>query len=173
MKLGVLITDGGPHPPDKWAEVTADQIIQISESAEAGKLAEARAFRDKIVKALTPHHGKVQHHERGQLKAHGDKHFASELNPLPFIEEALAEIVAAAKGLSFEAHFAKPETLKYVGDVLASHFATAQHIERAWASDDTDAARAHRDTHGLPHPDAASVHARAFQATHHPGEAET
>ena len=30
----IMTTDGGPHPPETWAEVTADQLVQIAMSGQ-------------------------------------------------------------------------------------------------------------------------------------------
>jgi len=152
MQVGVMITDGGPHPSEKWADQTASQIIDIAATAPESKLMEARAFREKIVEILTPHHAKVQEHERGKLAA-SIEHMVTPLDPSEHIDEAVDAIIAAAKGLSFEAHFHKPETRAYLVNLIGSHFATAMHIERSWHAD--------------RNPD--SEHAKAFRAAHHPG----
>ncbi len=152
MQVGVMITDGGPHPPEKWAEQTASQIIDIAATAPEAKLKEAREFREKIVAILTPHHAKVQDHERGKLAASIER-MATPLDPTPHIGEAVDAIIAAAKGLSFEAHFQQPETRAYLENLIGSHFATAMHIERSWHAD-----------RNPDHP-----HSKAFMAAHHPG----
>jgi hypothetical protein len=152
VAIGVLVTDGGPHPPEAWAEVTADQIIDIAATAPDAKLAEARAFRKALVSILTGHHGKVQAHERGQIEAHGTERLSHDLDPTGHVSDPVDEIVEAAKGLSFEEHFQTPETREYLRRLVASHFATAMHIERAWHADRNP----------------ESEHAQAFRAAHHP-----
>jgi hypothetical protein len=132
MQLGVLATDGGPHPPEKWAEATADQIIDIGSTAPQALLSEARTLRAKLVAILTPHHDRVQQHERGALAAKGDAHLETPLDPSPHIDDPVAEIVAAAKGTSFAAHFQRPEVQQYLRDLIGHHFASAMHIERQW-----------------------------------------
>lgn len=168
MQIGVMVTDGGPHPPEKWAEVTASHIIDISATAPEAKLKEAREFRDKITGILTGHHANNIRRERNKLAAGTDDHFATALDPTETVEEAVAEIIAASKGLSFAAHFEKLETQQYLRNAIGSHMATAQHIERMWASDDTDAARDHRTKVGIPHPDHSGKHLVAYRAQHAP-----
>ena len=56
-----------------------------------------------------------------------------------------AEIVAASVGTIFEAHFAQPDVQEHIVQVLGSHFASSQHIERSWHADrnpTTDQAKA-------------------------------
>jgi hypothetical protein len=149
-----MVTDGGPHPPEMWAEATADQIIDISAQAPESKLQEAREFRTKLVTILTGHHDMVQQHERGKLVERGAAHLTTEIDPSQHVDDPVADVVAASRGYSFEAHFAKPEVQDYLRQTIGNHFATAIHIERSWHA---DADPEHE----------ASV---AFRAAHHPGE---
>lgn len=147
MRVGVMVTEGGPHSPDTWAEATADQIIDISADAPDTKLAEARMFREKLVEILSGHHQLVQEQERGQIDEQGHARLIHDLDVSECVDAPAAEIVETARGLSFESHFAKPETQAYLRQVLGSHFATSMHIERSWHADrhpDTDEARAFR-----------------------------
>lgn len=153
MQVGVMITNGGPHPAEKWAQVTADQIIDIGSTAKGALLTEAHTFRTMIVQTLADHHTKVQTHERGQLESAGDDHLGTALDPTAHIAGAVDEIIEATKGTSFEAHFAQPHVREYLERVLGSHFATSMHIERSWHAD--------------RNPDGKN--AQAFRAAHHPG----
>lgn len=69
MRMWILVTDGGPHPPEKWAEVTASQVIDISSTAPESKLSEARAYERRIVGILTRHHANAQGLFRDMLAA--------------------------------------------------------------------------------------------------------
>ncbi len=153
--IGVLVTDGGPHPPEKWAEVTASQIVDdIATHAPQTGVGESQEFRDKLVAILTPHHGRVQESERGAL-VHVPGRMQHDLDPTPHLSDPLAEIVAAAQGHTFGAYFTRPETQEYLRRVIGTHFATAMQIERSWHAD--------RNPN--------TPEARAFRATHHPGGA--
>ena len=157
MKVGVMITNGGTHPPEKWAEQSADQIIDAIqleptyvayEAALQGK----NLLRDKVRDALVGLHGQVQSKERGYLQA-SSGHLAEPLDPSDHIDEALAAVNAAIAGSMFASHYAKPDTQLYIKNVLASHFSSSMHIERSWHAD--------------KNPDDAN--AKAFRAQHHPG----
>lgn len=136
MKIaGIMVTNGGPHPPEKWAEQTASQIIDIAESAPGGLLAEARTFRAKIVDILTGHHFSVQVVERGHLGLHGMARHAHPIDPSPHVDDPVAEIVEAAADTSFESHFARPEVQDYIRQTIGNHFATVIDVERKWHLD--------------------------------------
>jgi hypothetical protein len=164
MQIGVMTTDHGPHPAEKWAEQTAAQIVQISETAPEAKLAEAREFQRKVTAALTGHHQLVQDRERDHLRTKGAARHADHLDPSEHLDDAIDAIVAAAKGTSFAAHFARPEVLGYLRQTVGGHFATAMHIERLWHGDDGDAADAHRARHGLTK--ATGPQVAAYRAKH-------
>jgi hypothetical protein len=135
MFVGVLATDGGPHPPEKWAALTASQIIDIASSAPATLLAEARGFQAKIEGILTRHHELAQTHERDSLATEGPERLAADIDTSGHVPDAADDIVAAAKGTSFAAHFAKPEVRAYLERLLHEHFHHSMHIERLWHAD--------------------------------------
>jgi hypothetical protein len=154
MQGHFLVTDDGPHPPEKWAEVTADHIIAISEQAEETKVVEAQRFREKLVDLLTRLHDSTQKNERGQLEAEGVGRLAAELDPgEEDLEGPAGEIIQLAAGFSFEDHFQKPETKEHLKNVLRSHHASQVFIERSWHAD--------------RNPD--SPEAKEFHAKYHPG----
>lgn len=136
-----------------WAEISADQIIDISARAPETKLSEATQFRQRLVELLTYHHSLVQERERDKLSKAGATHLRSELDQVPDVEDPVAEIVRLARGLSFEGHFANPQTQDYLRSLLASNFATVMHIERSLFADKNPRSR----------------DAKAFRARHHPG----
>jgi hypothetical protein len=158
----LLITEDGPHPPETWAGVTADQIIDIAETAEETRAAEARRFREELVKLLVRHHEQAQEHERVALKEHGharlmhaerDEKGEHQVYSASTVKNVIGAIVSMAGGYSFEEHFHKPETQAYLHEVLARNFATQAHIERSWHAD--------------KHPN--TKEAKEFRKLHHPG----
>lgn len=134
--MRIMITNGGPHPPAKWAVVTAEHICPIDGAMEGDRLLEARQLQVKIAQALIPHHTAVQDHERGCLKADGDDHFNTPLGPQPdHLDAAVDAIVAASVGSPWESHFAKPEVQAAVRQEVGRHFTTVQDVERQWHAD--------------------------------------
>jgi hypothetical protein len=132
----LIATNGGPHPPEKWAAVSAASIIQISEGAIGKNLAEGRDLEKKIVAILERQHKDVQEHERAQIKSFAGSRL---MHPLDLgdhrLEQKVAEIVAAAKGSLFEYHFHKVEVQKHLYQVLGRDFASVMDIERSWYAD--------------------------------------
>lgn len=153
MQVGILKTDGGTHPADKWAWATATHLVSVDPNADALIQRNAATLQLRIAEALEGHHGAVQKQERAGLRQNGDDHLATAIDPLPFVEQALADIVAVAKGSRWEPQFNDPAIQDQMRAVLATHFATSQHIERSW--------------HAGRSPDGPN--ARAFLAAHHPG----
>ncbi len=173
MQVYVLKTDGGAHPPEKWAFATATHLVSVSPNADSLKQRDAFLVQMDVAHALEPHHTTVQNTERGNLAAAGDAHLAIPLDPTPHVEEALAAVLAVLHGSAWEKrfeeqdrradaeagvpsglpHYSRPNVLAEMRSVLANHFATSMHIERSWHVD--------RNPSG--------PNAQAFRAAHHPG----
>lgn len=169
MKVGIMVTNGGPHRADKLAASTAWKIadlIRISEEPINAALPELdrlavegnrEAFRqartkleEGVASLLEKHHDEVQRHERGKLKERGSARLADDHDHEACGETLSAEIVALTKGTALEAHFAQPATVARVAEILDQAFGLTAHIERAWHAD--------------RNPD--DGHCRAFKARH-------
>jgi len=148
----IMITNGGPHPPESWAQVTAEHIAPIAVGLAGTRYVAAMKLQMAITEALTPHHQAVQHHEREKL-AGDPAHVMTDLDPSAHLDVAMQAIIDAAAGTEWEAHFAQPDVQAVIRQELGAHFATAQHIERSWHVDRNPA-----------HP-----HAAAWRAQHSPG----
>lgn len=48
MKVDVATTSNGGHPPEFWAKLATDRIVQISEDAHPAIREQAVAFRDRV-----------------------------------------------------------------------------------------------------------------------------
>jgi len=162
-----MATDGGAHPPEKWAGVTASQIINIAadagrqavalNSGQAVGLDEAREFEDRVTKILTEHHGMVQTSERDAMKTAGPDGLVEPMHHHDFVDDAVDDIIALAMASNDEgkprwpairSHFSKPEVQAYLRRLLAEHFHHSMVIERSW----------HADAHS------SHKHAKAFHA---------
>lgn len=129
---GVMITDGGPHPAEKWATVTAAQLFQIDQKLDGSRLLLAQRTQLAIAEALLPHHANAQSAERDALTQKGDARLAEPHDPIPAAIDALDAVVACMRGTPWEEKTADPEWKAAAGSVLASHFATSADIERQW-----------------------------------------
>jgi hypothetical protein len=187
MQVGVMTTNGGPHPADKWALTTTGQIMQAVFSKPAAETAGARKFEIALLDILAPHHEHVQKHERGKIEEHGITRLSHPIDPREHCAAVVADIAAAALKagsvvvpdpdrpgetitVDLGAHFAKPEVQAALAGLIGSHFASAMDIERSWHADRNahhDEAKAYhkaRNEHG-----AALVHAHIHK--YRPGHA--
>lgn len=131
MTARLLITDGGSHPPEKWAVATAEAIFDINPAMAGDRLLAAKKLQVAIAEALMPHHGGVQEREKStpRLEHSNEDNIAESLSEA---EEAYAAIKAAASGTPWADHFDDPARAAAIKATIASHFMTAKDIERQY-----------------------------------------
>jgi len=134
MKVGLLITDGGPHSADKWAEATASHIVDIAGHVAGERRVAAVKLEAAIIDILEGHHSTVQNGERNAIATVGHDRLQHECSCEHHLslDDAVAEICAATKGTPWEEDFAKPEMIENLKPLLASHLQTNMEIERGW-----------------------------------------
>lgn len=155
MQVGVLKTDGGPHPAEKWARMTAwmlsNHLIDVDENASSPRAVAIREARDELnqnlYKVLKEHHVNVQNGERAALKEQGPVRLSQ---PLRQSEEArdaavaehvdvdaLVDAVVAEAKVHPEvfAHYSKDETKDAIKQQLSRDFASVMDVERGWHAD--------------------------------------
>jgi hypothetical protein len=162
MQVGVLITDGGAHPPDKWARMTAfmivnhiipkriavgDQEFDIETSAkpEVAALRKARdQFEVQIMDILEQAHQVVQDGERAAIGTNGVRRMIPKPRDASVaehieIDKVVAEIVAAAAlHPDLSAHFSRDDIKAEVTERLHMDFASVMDIERSQFADLAD-----------------------------------
>lgn len=156
-----MVTNGGAHPPDKWAEVTTETLldfIQIPDEATSDAARSARIAKVNIkpvlFSILMAGHDHVQKHERGEIKKHGHKRLGQALDPLHHCEDPFSKVIATLTSTQSDIineHFLKQEVQDVVRRTIGQHFATAMHIERSCHADkhnDTAEAKAFRKKYG-------------------------
>lgn len=141
MRVGILVTNHGSHPPHKWAAETAAQIADVividPTSIVFDSMSAAKSqFQEDLEKALVASHGTVQSHEADALQEHGADRYDHPIAPEDdHINEAVAAVSAVADKTMFASHFRKPDVQAFVRSTLHSHFATVRQIERSWHLD--------------------------------------
>lgn len=155
-----MVTNGGPHPADKWAEVTRDAILDLivvdensaSEAAVAARDAK-RMLSLTLFNILNRHHDAVQKHERSELrKKDGHKRLCVQYDPTAPAEAALSEVLNALAAVPmFADHFAKPEVRETLFRIVGQHFADAMHIERSYHADRNPHTKEAREFRAMQH----------------------
>lgn len=146
---GFMVTDGGPHPSDKWAELTSNTIVDTilidanpndgSANAVGVRLAK-RELRNALFAILISHHTGVQEIERAtnvtvKTAADAGKRVIEAHDPKPHLDTVLPQVNAAFAATPFAAHFAKPEVQAVVAQIIGQHTVDVMHIERRWHLD--------------------------------------
>lgn len=135
----VMVTNGGPHPPETLALNTAMAICPIDEDlakTDGPRHFKALCLQADIARALIPHHAEVQNGQRNLIKMNGDMVHAIELGvDEGRLTESLRAVQQAALGTPWAEHFQKPEVMNAIVDELHRHFRTNQQIERQWHAD--------------------------------------
>ena len=147
----ILVTNGGPHPADKWADVTASAIadlVQVKDDAVSPEATAARAAKrdlmPKLFAIFNEHHATVQGAEQA-LKAgvttveQAADHVAQALDPMPYVEPTMAKVHALLATTPFAAHFAKDEVKTVLANIVGQHTADVMNIERLWHRDAVNA----------------------------------
>lgn len=152
--VGFLITNGGPHPADRWADLTTSTIlglIQIADDADTPEAAAARQAKrelsPKLFKIFMEGCDCVQKEERAALGKEGCKRLVKGLAPHDHVAEVMEKFHDALEFTPFGEHFKKPEAEAVIKQIIGQHFANAMHIERSWHADknpDNPDARAFR-----------------------------
>ncbi len=133
-----MVTNGGPHPPEKWAAVTTKAIadlIVIEPSAPTQAVIDKREFEAALFNKLVDLHEHVQTTERMMLANHAERHRHVPIDPKDYASSAVRSIMEIVDKTRFAAHFAKPEVQAFLHNVTGQHFANSAHIERSWHAD--------------------------------------
>jgi len=133
--VGVMITNGGTHPPEKYAAMTAGQIIQIGQNAAGAAAVIGRRMELKILDILEEAHSELQSIEKAAIAQFGSDVLTANIDPSVHVDKPLAAIIETAKNTPYEAHFALETTRDYLRRLLLQHFGTAMHIERKTFAD--------------------------------------
>ncbi len=136
MSIRFMVTNGGPHPPEKWADVTARAIgdlIVIEPSAPTEAVIDKRDFETDLFKLLVEQHKHTQNYTRTDLAAsHQVDHHKFVRDRASVVADQVANL---ARSTRFAEHFAKPEVRTFLHNVICQHFADSVHIERSWHAD--------------------------------------
>jgi hypothetical protein len=125
----LMITADGKHPPEKWADVAADEIIEISAEAPQALMKEATEFRKKLYTSLTGYIKEMMDHEKTCI-AEGKHALHLHYETEDHAKKAVDEICDIAKGTNFEPHFNQPHVRDHLEAVCNRFFKSAKLVER-------------------------------------------
>jgi hypothetical protein len=135
MQVGIMITNGGTHSAEKWAAVTAAEIIQIAADSASLQAIEGRKLELRILDILEAAHAGVKTDENATIAEVGNQHVNTEIAPGSVVDDTLAKIVAAAQDTLFKDWFNNPEVQAVFRQSIGNHFATSIWTERSWHAD--------------------------------------
>ena len=135
--MQILATDNGPHPAEKWAHVTTQEIlamIEIAEGAPPSASIDKMEFEVRLLRVLAEGHRRIQEVERSALADSHDR-LLEKLQDQNIANETVSNIVKASSGTMFADHFRKNSTSAHLHEVVTNHFASSMHVERLWHTD--------------------------------------
>lgn len=133
--MAFLVTNNGPHPPEKWADMTTRMIgdlIVIEPSAPTQAVIDKRTLETALFTLLIDLHQKMQDAEKANILNGG---MLSEIDPSKQANAAADQIIALTVDTPFAEHFTKPEVRQHIYAVVGQHFADSMYIERSWQAD--------------------------------------
>ena len=137
-----LLTNGGAHPPDKWAIVTADKIaalISIDESSLSSESSVARKDRRRfsvdVSDALEAVFAAVGDGERAAVISGKITKRHDPFDVEVAADEALSIIGEIANKTVFSGLLATDEAKLLVRNILKQNLIDAANIARSWAFD--------------------------------------
>lgn len=138
----VLVSNGGPHPPDRWAAVAASLIsarIVIDECAITPEAAEARKakrrFNVAVAEALEPAFLAVADAEKNAVQGNSKIKRHDQFNVEKYVAEGVKTVSACAIGTPFEAAFQIAAARQLIQNILSQNFIDAANIARSWSLD--------------------------------------
>lgn len=148
-QVGFMITNGGPHPADKWAMTTTGKLMNAIFGQSANASSSARKFENKLIDIFEELHTEAQKSERKHIKVKGKDRLYDRLDPTEYLGDVVEKVVAAAadineveiddqenpgqkKTVSLKDHFQKELVQKTVSQVIGSDVASIMDIERDW-----------------------------------------
>jgi hypothetical protein len=126
----ILNSPGGNHPPEAYASALARTIFQIDPNISVERGVAAQNLLNRIAQVLTPHFNYVLKEEAEKLTTfvdHCDSNYAY-LEPLA--RYILRELQQVAVNTPWEAKLKDAEWALVALNTIASHLASAVHVER-------------------------------------------
>ena len=134
MFTGILITDGGPHPADKWAVFIAERIVPTDNVKIGSRPALALRLQLAVAEAIEDDFAKIQADEQQKLAA-DPEHLFSPHETDTYVSTMMMDIATCAAGSPWEDHYKSPVVQDEIRSLLTQHVKDTMHIERSWHTD--------------------------------------
>ena len=131
----LMITNGGSHPADKWADATVEAITSLlvdgnpdDASAKAQSARQAkRELTPKLFAIFNVHHEQMQSHSLTKQSV------SAPIDVIAEAKAALSSVNAVLAKTPFAEHFARPDVQAILFQIIGQHSTDVIHIERLWA----------------------------------------
>ena len=141
MTIGAMITDGGPHPEEKWAFHAVEQIISVSDAATPDRAAAVYGLKARLFDILRASHEDARAVETASLMGDAEGHLSRpspELHhPGDRLDLAMRDIDAAFAGSPFAGMYDEPGRRDQIAIVVGQSLVDHNHTTRLWHADTT------------------------------------
>jgi hypothetical protein len=142
MQPSIMITNGGTHPADKQAAMTAKRImdlIQIDENSNSPEATAARKAKPRLeldlADKLEELHEYSRTYEVKKLEEKGDARLAKAIDVTGMPEKAWDAVSALFANSPFAEHFKQPHVQEVVKYIVEGRMESAADDERSWHAD--------------------------------------
>lgn len=138
----LMVTNGGPHPADKWASLIASQVaglIVIDDNSTSDAAVAARKAKPRlsiaISESIEPIVADACKAERQAVESG-----VITVRHAPFsvdiaVDQGMSAVSAEVENTPFKDAFETPEVLQAIRRVIHQNIIDAANIERSWALD--------------------------------------
>lgn len=138
----LMVTNGGPHPPDKWASLAAGQVanlISIDEQSNSQAAANGRKakpqFAINCASALETIFNTAMSDATALVNNGTVKVRHSPIDVAPYLNSVEAAVISSAGGTMFAGQFSNQTARSAVDRIVGQYLADAINISRSWALD--------------------------------------
>lgn len=125
--LQIMITNGAPHSPQKWAELVMNRLLYIGDESHPDVIAKAIDFKGLIERHLVEEFERVQLAHRKFIEGK-----APEVTLDHHADQVTQAIVDAAKSTTFALALQANEFRSQIYDLIHHHLGTILMIEDQW-----------------------------------------
>lgn len=138
----LMVTNGGPHPADRWASLAAGQVanlISIDENSNSPAAANGRKakpqFAINCANALEAVFNTAMADATAQVNNGTVTVRHAPIDVSTYLNSVESAVISSAGGTQFAGQFSNPTARAAVDKVVGQYLADAINISRSWALD--------------------------------------